>query len=305
MLQSLQAQVATLDGERELDDGSLGQGQWTRGRRIGVGSSGEVYHVHDALFGGDFAAKLVPPIDKEEHARQLEQEVGAMRRLRHKHIVRYLGTATCGADNYILMELVPGGSIKQVLSEPPNREGLSLEQLRVYGVQLLAGLHFLHAAMIIHRDLKGENVLLDATRTVVKIADFGSAHTMAGSSTLSHEAKSMRGSPYWMSPEHIRGAGCGRRADVWSFGCVLLEMLTGKPPWHTEAARGQFAIFAVLNTIVSSTGPPPMPPAESMPPHLHELLSACFERDTAVRPTTAELQTHPWVVESAAVQLEP
>mmetsp|Transcript_30363 Transcript_30363/g.73873 ORF Transcript_30363/g.73873 Transcript_30363/m.73873 type:complete len:90 (+) Transcript_30363:1436-1705(+) len=83
-------------------------------------------------------------------------------------------------------------------------------------------------------------------------------------------------------------------------------MLTGQPPWHSDSEpKGQFAVFALLNKIVLSTGPPPMPPPEAMPPHFHALLSACFDRDTSVRPTTGDLQTDPWIVESASVQLSP
>lgn len=77
-----------------------------------------------------------------------------MRRLKHANVVRYMGTATCGSGQYILMELLAGGSIRQMLSEPPYTRGLPLERLRLYTVQLLEGLHFLHAAMVIHRDLK-------------------------------------------------------------------------------------------------------------------------------------------------------
>ena len=67
----------------------------------------------------------------------------------------------------------------------------------------------------------------------------------------------------------------------------------------------QFAVFAVLNTIVSANHPPPMPPLEAMPRHLHDLLLLCFERDTSLRPTTAELQSHPWILQSGGTQIAP
>ena len=96
------------------------------------------------------------------------------------------------------------------------------------------------------------------------------------------------GSPYWMSPEHIKGSGCGRKADIWSLGCVLVEMATATPPWHDEhAPRGQFAVFQILNKIVSSHGPPPLP--DHLPPPLRRLLLACFERDVAKRPDSSSL----------------
>jgi serine/threonine protein kinase len=188
----------------------------------------------------------------EEAVAALREEIDLMRRLRHEHVVRYLGTATNSArgdEQYILMELCAGGSVGGLLRRE-HQSGLPDELLWRYGVQLLRGLHFLHTQMIIHRDLKGDNVLLQPRPPsspvpgggqqpgdmVVKIADFGSAFELAGDATREGEANAMRGSPYWMSPEHVRGANCGRKADIWSYGATLLEMLTGRPPWHDATA---------------------------------------------------------------------
>lgn len=104
------------------------------------------------------------------------------------------------------------------------------------------------------------------------------------------------GSPYWMSPEQIRGATCSRKSDVWSYGGVVLEMLTGKPPWYDPSARcdGPFAVFKLLNDIVSADSPPPMPRACEMPHHLlHGFLLRCFDRRSAARPSTVELLRDP------------
>lgn len=101
-----------------------------------------------------FAAKLLPPITSSDEARRVEWEVQAMRRLKHEHIVSFLGRAACGLDSYILMELLTGGSVRQMLSEAPFQDGLPVGYLRAYSVQLFAGLHYLHGAMVVHRDLK-------------------------------------------------------------------------------------------------------------------------------------------------------
>jgi len=298
-----------LEGHVRLPDGTTLHGQWMRGKRIGVGSSGEVYCVvlgvplaADAAADAaeapllEVAAKLVVPRD-EEAAERLEAEMALMRRLRHPHIVEYIGAATAFNEQYILLELCRGGSVRQLL-DGTFRSGLPHETLHRYGVQLLAALHYLHEQMIIHRDLKGDNVLLDTTRSIVKLADFGSSNELLHE-TVSQDVHCIRGSPYWMSPEHIQGARCGRKADVWSYACVLLEMLTGSMPWLDTAgvqpAVGQFAIFRLLSLIVEAKTPPPMPSPEHMPEGLHALLLACFERDLSRRPTTADLLEYDWV----------
>ena len=263
-----------------------------------MGSSGEVYRVSDEGNGLEFAAKLVVPRDREA-AERLAAEMTLMRRLRHPNIVEYIGAATCSAgEQYILLELCEGGSVRQLLDRE-HRAGLPHATLHSYGVQLL----YLHEQMIIHRDLKGDNVLLDAARTAVKLGDFGSSNELLHE-TCSQDVHTIRGSPYWMSPEHIQGARCGRKADVWSYACVLLEMLTGGMPWLTggamQPAAGQFAVFRLMTLIVEAKHPPPMPASEEIPDGLHELMLACFERDLARRPTTAELLEYGWVVDSSS-----
>jgi len=153
-------------------------------------------------------------------------------------------------------------------------------------------------------------------RMCAKIADFGSASELAYANTFSSLSggegteggsegggedmgeevggggHSMAGSPYWMAPEHIKGTAYGRKADIWSYGGVLLEMLTGRPPWYNASvasSAGGFAIFQLLYMIAEASGPPPMPPSEAMPAGLEMLLLACFERDVAKRPDSSEL----------------
>ena len=255
MLLGFESRGATLTGSLHLSGGRLVDGAWTRGKRIGVGSSGEVYFVRDEARSMDFAAKLVVPRDAEAAAR-LDKEIELMRHMRHRNIVQYIGSAMSGDERYILLELCQGGSVRQLL-EREHRQGLPPAILERYGVQTLNGLNFLHEHLVIHRDLKGENLLLaDAERTTVKIADFGSSHELQAGATLSHDVATqrltpmpsrpqhhpmptmptdalrirccppchvapalapqvaaIRGSPYWMSPEHILGSRCGRKVS--------------------------------------------------------------------------------------------
>lgn len=97
-----------------------------------------------------------------------------------------------------------------------------------YTRQILRGLDYLHSKGIVHRDIKGANIMV-TSRGVVKLIDFGSAKKHVGE--LSQDIHSVRGTPYWMAPEVICGLGYGRKSDIWSLGCTVLEMATTKPPW--------------------------------------------------------------------------
>mmetsp|Transcript_54672 Transcript_54672/g.119274 ORF Transcript_54672/g.119274 Transcript_54672/m.119274 type:complete len:590 (+) Transcript_54672:285-2054(+) len=280
-----------LEGTIIDQNGDEVRATWRRGKRVGTGSTGEVFLVDDERIGR-FAAKLVMTRDEESVA-QLKEEIAIMQKLRHANIVQYLGSATHQSDQYILMEYLGGGSVHALIQgQHPN--GLPMPMLHSYGKQMLAGLHFLHGEMVIHRDLKGDNLLRSSDGAIVKLADFGSSQRLQTDLTLTSEVRSLRGSPYWMSPEHIQGLRCGRKADIWSFGCVLLEMLTGSPPWHDPAApHGHVSVFQVLNRIVAATTPPPMP--AEMPHALRSLMLACFNRDIEQRPTTTELSDFDWI----------
>ena len=131
-----------LEGSINVTASKMVDGKWQRGRRIGVGSSGEVYLVRDDALSLDFAAKLVVPRDAEAAAR-LANEIELMRRLRHENIVQYIGEARCGGERYILLEYCSGGSVRQLL-ESEFRQGLPHHLLASYATQLLHGLHFLH-----------------------------------------------------------------------------------------------------------------------------------------------------------------
>ena len=108
--------------------------------------------------------------------------------------------------------------------------------IRIYTKQILEGLEYLHSHNVIHRDIKGGNVLVDSNG-ICKLADFGSAKKIYNSS-INEQYKSIIGTPYWMAPEVIKQTGHGRygnyknrKADIWSLGCTIIEMATGKPPW--------------------------------------------------------------------------
>ena len=166
-----------------------------------------------------------------EHVAALESEVDVLKQLRHRNIVRYLGTEKCHDTLNIFLEYAAGGSVASLLS----RFGAFEETLiRVFTRQILEGLEFLHQRKTAHRDIKGGNILVDH-EGVVKLADFGASKRIEHLVTLNSGFKSLKGTPYWMAPEVIKQTGHGRQADIWSVGCTVIEMATGKPPWSEVA----------------------------------------------------------------------
>lgn len=137
------------------------------------------------------------------------------------------------------MEYVQGGSLKSLI-----RKYKQLEEsiARNYMKQLLYGLQYLHARQIIHRDLKSANILV-GEEGLVKLTDFGSSKKYG--SNERHLTKSLRGSPYWMSPEVLSRKGHSFPADIWSLGCLLIEMISGRPPWsnYTNISKEVLALI--------------------------------------------------------------
>ncbi|CAK9865980.1 unnamed protein product [Sphagnum jensenii] len=265
--------------------------RWRKGELIGSGAYGCVYMGLNLDSGELIAVKQVcisvNNITKERaqaHIQELEEEVKLLRNLSHPNIVCYLGTAREEEALNIFLEFVPGGSISSLLG----KFGSFTEPvIRMYTRQLLLGLEYLHSNRIMHRDIKGANILVD-NKGCIKLADFGASKKVVELATVS-EAKSMKGTPYWMAPEVICQTGHNWQADMWSVGCTVIEMATGKPPWSQ-----QFQEVAALFHIGTTKLHPPIP--AHLSPQGKDFLLKCLQREPRLRPSASELLKHPFVV---------
>lgn len=255
---------------------------WVRGELIGRGSLGFVHRGLEANTGQLMAVKEVlidaKDLNDESFRKSLQNEIDIYKDLQHRSIVGYLGHDYMEGRLYIYLEYMPGGSIAQVLAQfGPIEESL----IGRYTANLLEGLEYLHTRSppVLHRDIKGANILVDINGTV-KLSDFGCSKRTMG--TAVH---TLRGSIPWMAPEVMCQSGYGRKADIWSLGCVLIEMSTASAPW------GNFDnCLAAMARIAMSDETPPVPP------HLSEAASdfivRCTRRAQQERPDAVELLEH-------------
>ena len=260
---------------------------WKKGELLGEGAYGRVYAGLNHETGQIMAVKQIA-VDTEnekhtEHLKALQREIEFYKTLKHEHIVEYYGAYLDKGQQlmYVFLEYVACGSISSMLK----RFGFFTEALvKIYTKQILAGLVFLHENKTIHRDIKGANLLIDSSGSV-KLADFGASRRYANAENSgSHlsNSKSIMGSVYWMAPEVMKGIGHGRNADIWSLGCTVVEMLTGKHPWK-EYDNTWTAMFQIAK---SESGP-------SLPKNIsqdaREFLQLCFQLDPTKRASAAEL----------------
>ncbi|KAK9129616.1 hypothetical protein Sjap_010103 [Stephania japonica] len=261
-------------------------GQWHKQKLIGSGTFGSVYVAMNSETGALCAMKevnLIPDDPKSaECIKQLEQEIKVLSQLKHPNIVQYYGSEIIENHFYIYLEYVHPGSINKYVRE--HCGAMTESVVRSFTRHILHGLAYLHSTKTIHRDIKGANLLVDASG-VVKLADFGMAkHLGACSSDLS-----MKGTPHWMAPEVMQSVmqkdasrDLALAVDIWSLGCTIIEMFTGKPPW--SEFEGAAAMFKVMKES------PPIP--ESLSPAGKEFLQCCFRRNPAERPSASMLLEH-------------
>lgn len=260
---------------------------WRRGKLLGQGAFGRVYLCYDVDTGRELAAKQVhfdpasPETSKEVSA--LECEIQLLKNLHHERIVQYYG---CLRDHNektltIFMEYMPGGSVKDQLKA---YGALTENVTRKYTRQILEGMSYLHSNMIVHRDIKGANILRDSAGNV-KLGDFGASKRLQTICMSSTGIRSVTGTPYWMSPEVISGEGYGRKADVWSLGCTVVEMLTEKPPW------AEYEAMAAIFKIATQPTNPQLP--SHISEHTRDFLR-CIFLEAKYRPSAEELLRHPF-----------
>lgn len=290
--------------------------RWQQGQYIGGGTFGSVYAAINLDSNYLMAVKEIRLQDPQmipAIAQQIRDEMSVLEVLDHPNIVSYHGIEVHRDKVYIFMEYCSGGSLASLLEHGRIEDETVI---MVYALQLLEGLAYLHRSGIVHRDIKPENILLDHNG-VIKYVDFGAAKVIArqGKTVAGMDAfnkgskeplpkeppyqrknqKTMTGTPMYMSPEVIRGdtsklANRQGAVDIWSLGCVILEMATGRRPWSSLDNE-----WAIMYNIAQGNQPQ-LPTRDQLSDMGIDFLRQCFERDPMKRPTAAELLQHPWIV---------
>ncbi|GJE90806.1 Pkinase-domain-containing protein [Phanerochaete sordida] len=274
--------------------------KWIKGALIGSGSFGKVYLGMDAATGLLMAVKQVelpsqtaPNAErKQSMLNALEREIELLKELQHENIVQYLSSCVDEDHLNIFLEYVPGGSVTSLLR---NYGAFEETLVRNWVRQILLGLNYLHSRDIIHRDIKGANMLVD-NKGGIKISDFGISKKVEDNlmpGTRAHRP-SLQGSVFWMAPEVVKQTAYTQKADIWSIGCLIVEMLTGEHPFP-QLSQMQ-AIFKL-----GMSAKPTIPADISA--EAENFLKLTFELDHETRPSAAELLKHPWIANLPAMGL--
>lgn len=251
------------------------------GNCIGRGQFGSVYRALNLNSGQMVAVKRIKLEGRsEDEVTQLMQEVDLLKSLTHPSVVKYEGLVRGKEVVSIILEYVENGSLLHTLKafgEFPEKLVAS------YVVKILEGLNYLHEMKVVHCDLKAANILTTKNGNV-KLSDFGvSLNLQAMERVQKNDAV---GTPNWMAPEVIELKGASTAADIWSLGCTIIELLTGKPPYGDMLAMS--AMFRIVED-----DRPPIP--EKCSDSLRDFLIQCFDKDPTKRPTAEALFEHEWL----------
>ncbi|SGY70189.1 BQ5605_C004g03118 [Microbotryum silenes-dioicae] len=302
--------------------------RWQQGKFIGGGSFGTVYLAVNLDSGQELAVKEIrfQDLASAPHlVKTVRDEMKVMEMLRHDNIVQYYGIEVHRDKVYIFEEYCPGGSLANLLEHGAIQDEIIIQ---IYALQMLNGLIYLHAQDVVHRDIKPDNILLDADGTI-KFVDFGAAKVLAkGQKTIASRSRmstgggaagadgglavpgadqnSLTGTPMYLSPETVKGERRGKKGamDVWAVGCVILECATGHRPW-SNLDNEWYAMFslhfsprrcvAIMFHIGIAVQHPPLPDPSQLSELGIDFIRQCLTIDPDDRPSAAEMIHHPWI----------
>eukprot|EP01119_Soliformovum_irregulare_P017588 TRINITY_DN5250_c0_g1_i1.p1 TRINITY_DN5250_c0_g1~~TRINITY_DN5250_c0_g1_i1.p1 ORF type:complete len:587 (+),score=157.74 TRINITY_DN5250_c0_g1_i1:175-1761(+) len=251
------------------------------GECLGRGWASRVYQALNSDSGDIVAIKQIKKsmIDGDKLPR-IMREVELLKKLKHPNVVKFIESIDTEDSLYFVLEFIEGGSLHRTMKKFGT---FSENLLGIYMHQALNGLSYLHAQGVLHRDIKGDNMLLTKEGTI-KLADFGSCSQAAADKKLT----SVQGTPHWMAPEVIMMESPSQGSDVWSLACTIIELLTGNPPYWNMTSMA--AMFAIVDN--------PHPPLPTTSPSVASFLAQAFTKDPAKRPTAQVLLGHPWIQSS-------
>jgi eukaryotic-like serine/threonine-protein kinase len=255
--------------------------------RLGAGGAGEVYRAHDDRLGRDVAIKVLhdPEADPERLAR-FRREAKILASFAHPHIASVYGLEDIDTHPALVMELIEGPTLRELLRRGPLRPA----DAKAIARQIALALEAAHDRGIVHRDLKPANVSLGATGAV-KVLDFGIAKDIGrpfsadgsgggslneGTPTLETLAGVVRGTPAYMAPEQARGANVDQRADIWAFGCLCYEMISGHRAFPGDDST------EVLAKVLEGQPDWTLIP-DTVSPALRRMIGRCLEKDRGQR----------------------
>jgi eukaryotic-like serine/threonine-protein kinase len=248
---------------------------------IGAGGLGEVYRAHDAKLSRDVAIKVLPTVfvDDPDRLSRFQREARLLAALNHPNIATIYGLEQCGGVTCLVMELVPGETLAERVKAGPT----PLDEALEIAIQIAEALEAAHEKNIVHRDLKPANVKV-TPEGKVKVLDFGlakafeddaAAADIDNSPTLSRAATLqgvIQGTAAYMSPEQARGKTVDKRADIWAFGAVLYEMLTGRPLFSGET------VSDILVEVIGKE-----PDLSALPAFPRSIVERCLRKDPRKR----------------------
>jgi serine/threonine-protein kinase len=268
-----------------LDIGTLKPGDIIEGRykyieKIGKGAFGTVLLMEDTVVEERLILKFLNPnvASDEEMMKRFVHELRYSRKITHRNVIRIYDFLYIQGLYAISMEYFPSHTLGgEIVNEKP----VELKRAVKFGIDIATGMAVAHQAGIVHRDLKPANVLIDS-EGLLKIVDFGVAAAQSQGDTQLTKTGYVIGSPKYMAPEQILGKKVDERADIYSLGVILYEMLTGVPPY----SRGDH--MSVMYQHVQGKARPPIEINKDLPPELNNLVMKCMSLDKTKRAQTMD-----------------